>query len=45
LYNSDLYNAKEVAIWINTTNNNKLMGYFNFGYTEGGSSTTLGQNW
>lgn len=44
-YNSDLYNAKEVAIWINTTNNNKLMGYFNFGYTEGGSSTTLGQNW
>ena len=45
LYNSDLYNAKEVAILINTTNNNKLMGYFNFGYTEGGSSTTLGQNW
>lgn len=45
LYNSDLYNAKEIAIWINTTNNNKLMGYFNFGYTEGGSSTTLGQNW
>ena len=45
LYNSDLYNAKEVAIWINTTNNNKLMGYFNFGYTESGSSTTLGQNW
>lgn len=45
VYNSDLYNAKEIAIWINTTNNNKLMGYFNFGYTEGGSSTTLGQNW
>ena len=45
LYNSDLYNAKEIAIWINSTNNNKLMGYFNFGYTEGGSSTTLGQNW
>lgn len=45
LYNSDLYNAKEIAIWINTTNNNKIMGYFNFGYTEGGSSTTLGQNW
>lgn len=45
LYNSDLYNAKEIAVWINSTNNNKLMGYFNFGYTDGGSSTTLGQNW
>lgn len=45
LYNSDLYNAKEIAVWINTTNNNKIMVYFNFGYTEGGSSTTLGQNW
>lgn len=44
-YNSDLYNAKELAVCVENTQGNKQMGYFNFGYTEGGSSTTLGQNW
>lgn len=45
LYNSDLYNAKEVVVCVENTQGNKQMGYFYFGYTEGGSSTTLGQNW
>ena len=44
-YNSDLYNAKELVVCVENTQGNKQMGYFNFGYTEGGSSTTLGQNW
>lgn len=43
--NSDLYNAKELVVCVNNSNNCSQMGYFNFGYTEGGSSTTLGQNW
>lgn len=44
-YNSDLYNAKELVVCVENTQGNKQMGYFYFGYTEGGSTTTLGQNW
>lgn len=43
--NSDLYNAKELVVYVDNSNGVKQMGYFNFGYTENGSSTTLGQNW
>lgn len=44
-YDSNLYNAKELVVCVENTQGNKQMGYFYFGYTEGGSSTTLGQNW
>lgn len=42
---SNLYNAKELVVYVDNSNGVKQMGYFNFGYTENGSSTTLGQNW
>ena len=44
-YNSDLYNAKEMVVCVENTSSRKQMGYFNFGYTENGSTTTLGYNW
>lgn len=44
-YDSNLYNAKELVVYVDNSNGVKQMGYFNFGYTENGSSTTLGQNW
>ena len=30
-YNSDLYNAKELVVYVENTQGNKQMGYFNFG--------------
>lgn len=44
-YNSDLYNTKELVVCVENTQGNRQMGYFNFGYSESGSSTTLGQSW
>lgn len=43
--NSDLYNAKELVVYVENTYGNRQIGYFNFGHDSSGSSTTLGQSW
>lgn len=39
-YNSDLYNAKELVVYVENTQGNKQMGYFNFG----ANGSNLGSN-
>lgn len=43
-YNSDLYNAKELVVYVENTYGNKEMGYFNFGANNSNLGNNTGTN-
>ena len=43
-YDSNLYNAKELVVYVENTSGNKQMGYFNFGANDSNLGNNTGDN-